>query len=180
MKPTLKQIVSNYDILFGEQTKLSFTFREASKEWFEGVTKKEIKEDIKKLNKKEKNTNKLIKQIQKSFPAIALSFILAILLDMMRQNVVQTDTPIDTDKFKDDLNKEEKKKVERDREEEFTQPSSFVGTVTYTIDLQTMEIELNGRIYNYCRIPRRIFESFQGAPSKGKFYNRSIKGQFLC
>lgn len=180
MVSILEEVIQNYDLLFGEQTKIRFSFRESSRDWLEGVTKKEIKEDIKKLSKKEKDSNKLIKKVRKIYPAVALSIIIAVLLDLMRQNLVQTDTPIEPKEFDDDLKKEEVKEIERDREVDFNQPSSFVGTVTYTIDLQTMEIELNGRIYGYCNIPQRLFDSFQGSPSKGKFYNRSIKGQFLC
>ncbi len=66
------------------------------------------------------------------------------------------------------------------REIEFNQPSSFVGEVIYTVDLQVMTIQLGGRIYNYCSVPQRIFESFEGSPSKGVYYNRSIKNQFNC
>ena len=58
--------------------------------------------------------------------------------------------------------------------------SSFVGRVTYSPPLQTMEIDLNGKKYGYCKVPERIFEGFRSASSKGEFYNRSIKGQFDC
>jgi len=40
-----------------------------------------------------------------------------------------------------------------------------------------MTIEINGRIYNYCGISRREFESFKGSPSKGSAFNRFIKGK---
>lgn len=69
---------------------------------------------------------------------------------------------------------------EADRERDFTQPSSFVGKVTYTPDLQTMEVSLNGNTYNFCKVSERIFDSFEGAGSKGKYFNNSIKGQFDC
>ncbi len=178
--PILEDVIQNYDLLFGKQTKIRFSFRESSREWLQGVTKTEIREQVKKLNKKEKNPNKLIKKIQKIYPAVALIVIIGIILALLNKNQVQVDKPIEPDQFDEELDKKEIEKVEREREVDFKQPSSFVGTVTYTIDLQTMEIELNGRIYGYCNIPARIFDGFEAAPSKGEFYNRSIKGQFLC
>lgn len=67
-----------------------------------------------------------------------------------------------------------------DREKSFDAPSTVVGRVVYTPDLQTMEIELPGKTYNYCGVPERIFDAFKGASSKGAFYNREIKGIFTC
>ena len=67
-----------------------------------------------------------------------------------------------------------------ERELEFDEPSSFVGTCTYTPDLQSMEVQLNGTTYNYCNVPQRIFEQFKEASSKGQFYNREIKGVYSC
>jgi len=58
--------------------------------------------------------------------------------------------------------------------------SSFVGKVTYTPALQSMEINLNGNLYGYCNVPQRIFDGFSSAGSKGEYYNRSIKGQYNC
>ncbi len=65
------------------------------------------------------------------------------------------------------------------REVDFDLPSSFVGKVTWFEDL-TMTIILNGKTYNYCGVPRRIFEGFRSASSKGAFFNRIIKGIFDC
>lgn len=70
--------------------------------------------------------------------------------------------------------------TEDQREKDFEATSSFVGNVVYTPELQTMEITLNGTRYDYCSIPERIFDSFQGASSKGAFYNREIKGIYMC
>lgn len=67
-----------------------------------------------------------------------------------------------------------------DREPIFDMPSSFVGKVTYTPDFNTMEIELLGRVYGFCGVPRRTFDAFEGASSKGAYFNRNIKGQFDC
>ena len=62
----------------------------------------------------------------------------------------------------------------------FTHSSSFVGNVRYNTETQEMRILLNGKAYNFCGVPQRIYESFQGADSKGAFFNRSIKTQFDC
>jgi len=62
----------------------------------------------------------------------------------------------------------------------FTGSSSFVGNVRYDDEDQSMRIILNGKVYNFCNVPQRIFDSFEGAASKGAFFGRSIKGQFDC
>ncbi len=62
----------------------------------------------------------------------------------------------------------------------FTHSSSFVGNVRYNTDTQGMTMILNGKEYDFCDVPARIFDSFQGADSKGAFFARSIKGQFNC
>ena len=67
-----------------------------------------------------------------------------------------------------------------DREPSFDQVSSFVGKVTYSRDFQTMEINLSGKIYGFCRVPERVFDGFEGAGSKGVYFNQTIKGSFDC
>ena len=62
----------------------------------------------------------------------------------------------------------------------FTGSSSFVGNVRYNRETQGMRILLNGIPYNLCNVPERIFDSFEGADSKGAFFGREIKGQFDC
>ena len=62
----------------------------------------------------------------------------------------------------------------------FTGSSSFVGNVRYNRETQGMRILLNGIPYNFCNVPERIFDSFEGADSKGAFFGRQIKGQFDC
>jgi len=60
--------------------------------------------------------------------------------------------------------------------------SAFIGLVTFTPDGETMTITMTntGTTYNYCGVPPRIFDNFRDSPSKGKYYNRAIKGQFDC
>lgn len=40
----------------------------------------------------------------------------------------------------------------------FTHSSSFVGNVKYNPEDQSMEIILNGKKYNFCNVPERVFE----------------------
>ena len=67
-----------------------------------------------------------------------------------------------------------------DREPTFNMPSSFVGKVTYSPDFQTMEINLSGKVFGFCNVPERKFDGFEGASSKGAFFNREIKEQHDC
>ena len=66
------------------------------------------------------------------------------------------------------------------REPAFQHTSSVVGVVVYNPDMNSMQVVLSGKEYNYCNVPYRIFTAFKGADSKGQYYNRSIKGQYLC
>ena len=63
----------------------------------------------------------------------------------------------------------------------FKDPSVVVGLVTYDTETGGLSIFLGGdNRYDYCNVPARIFDSFRGADSKGAYYNRNIKGQYLC
>ena len=62
----------------------------------------------------------------------------------------------------------------------FDPDSSFVGTVKYDQDNQSMQIELNGKKYDFCNVEERLFDSFSGAGSKGAFFNREIKSLHNC
>lgn len=62
----------------------------------------------------------------------------------------------------------------------FTASSSFVGNVRYDKDTQEMRILLNGNAYNFCDVPQRKYDAFEGSGSKGAFFNREIKEQHDC
>jgi len=62
----------------------------------------------------------------------------------------------------------------------FTHSSSFVGNVWFNPEDQSMRILLNGIAYEFCSVPERIFDAFEGADSKGAYFGRNIKGQFNC
>ena len=62
----------------------------------------------------------------------------------------------------------------------FTHSSSFIGNVRFNTDTQEMTMLLNGKRYFWCRVPRRVYDAFEGANSKGSFFNREIKGLYDC
>ena len=67
-----------------------------------------------------------------------------------------------------------------DRQPSFNQPSSFVGQVEYFPEDLSMEILLNGKLYAFCNVSERLYDSFEGAGSKGAFFNREIKTLHDC
>ena len=62
----------------------------------------------------------------------------------------------------------------------FTHSSSFIGNVRYNRETQGMRILLNGKTYNFCNVPERIYDAFEGADSKGAYFARNIRTQFDC
>ena len=62
----------------------------------------------------------------------------------------------------------------------FTHSSSFVGNVIWDRESREMEILLNGSKYHFCNVSERLFDSFEGADSKGAFFNREIKTLHDC
>ena len=62
----------------------------------------------------------------------------------------------------------------------FTHSSSFVGNVLWDRESREMNIILNGKTYHFCNVSERLFDSFEGASSKGAFFNREIKTLHDC
>ena len=83
-----------------------------------------------------------------------------------KDDPIQKDKPVDT---KTD-----------DRQPSFNQPSSFVGQVEYFPDELSMNIRLNNKLYSFCNVSERLYDSFEGAGSKGAFFNREIKTLHDC
>jgi hypothetical protein len=67
-----------------------------------------------------------------------------------------------------------------DRQPHFNQASSFVGEVNYFPEDLSMEVLLNGKLYAFCNVSERLYDSFKGAGSKGAFFNREIKTLHDC
>ena len=62
----------------------------------------------------------------------------------------------------------------------FTHSSSFIGNVIWDRESREMEMLLNGNKYHFCNVSERLFDSFEGASSKGAFFNREIKTLHDC
>lgn len=57
--------------------------------------------------------------------------------------------------------------------------SSNIAAIGYSSFEQVLQVHfLNGFRYRYLDVPQSVFNEFQGAPSKGRYLNREIKGQF--
>lgn len=63
---------------------------------------------------------------------------------------------------------------------QFDQPSSFVGNVVYEKETEELQIVLGDSVYNFCSVPRVIYDGFRKASSKGKYFNSFIKGLWDC
>ena len=55
--------------------------------------------------------------------------------------------------------------------------SSVVHRVCYDAAQQYMLIKLRNTYYHYCEIPQDVVDALVAAPSKGRYYNRYIKGR---
>jgi len=62
----------------------------------------------------------------------------------------------------------------------FDAASSFIGTVVYDDARQELFITIESKVYTFCNVPERVFDGFEGAGSKGAFFNREIKQLFDC
>jgi len=82
--------------------------------------------------------------------------------------------------FKEAIDEHWESLIQEVRFKAFTHSSSFVGNVKYDQDNQSMEIILNGSTYDFCNVSERLYDSFEGANSKGAFFNREIKTLHDC
>jgi hypothetical protein len=62
----------------------------------------------------------------------------------------------------------------------FTHTSSWIGNVRFNTDTLEMRILMNGKAYNFCGVPRRVYDAFEGSPSKGEFYWRELRQLYSC
>ena len=56
--------------------------------------------------------------------------------------------------------------------------SSLIRTVTYGADATLTVHFHSGAVYRYFTVPRRTFEAFLAAASKGTYFNQYIRGGF--
>jgi hypothetical protein len=57
--------------------------------------------------------------------------------------------------------------------------STTLATVGYDETRKVLQLEFRSRaIYQYWGVPRTVHEALLGAPSKGHYFNRAIRGRF--
>ena len=58
--------------------------------------------------------------------------------------------------------------------------STSLATVAYNADRELLQIEFRDRtIYGYRHVPADVHAALLRAPSKGSYFNRVIRGQFV-
>jgi hypothetical protein len=58
-------------------------------------------------------------------------------------------------------------------------PSSVVKAIKYDAPSHTLRIVyVSGNIYDYKKVPEKIYEKMRAAGSKGEFLNTKIKGHY--
>lgn len=58
-------------------------------------------------------------------------------------------------------------------------PSSVVAHMRYDPATATLRIVyVSGMVYDYKKVPGKVYEAMQKATSKGKYLNRYIKGKY--
>jgi KTSC domain len=57
--------------------------------------------------------------------------------------------------------------------------SATLAALAYDEAHEILQLEFRSReIYRYFGVPARVYESLLAAPSKGKFFNQAIRGNF--
>lgn len=57
--------------------------------------------------------------------------------------------------------------------------STSLRTVGYDVERQLLQIEFhNSSIYQYFEVPAAVYEELMQAPSKGAYFNQSIRPRF--
>lgn len=57
--------------------------------------------------------------------------------------------------------------------------SSAISSVGYDERSSTLEVEFrSGAVYDYHDVPPKVWKALLGAPSKGRFFSRSLRGRY--
>ena len=57
--------------------------------------------------------------------------------------------------------------------------SSTLATVAYDEACQLLQLEFSsGAVYEYFSVPLTVYEALLAAPSKGRYFNQTIRGRF--
>lgn len=60
-------------------------------------------------------------------------------------------------------------------------PSSVIADIEYEPELARLTVTFTSdRVYQYFMVPPDVAASFQGAGSKGTFFNTKIRDRFTC
>lgn len=58
--------------------------------------------------------------------------------------------------------------------------SSFILAIAYFYGAGVLEIKMkNGKKYTFMGVPRKVYEEFKAAPSKGRFFNEIIRKRYV-
>lgn len=59
--------------------------------------------------------------------------------------------------------------------------SSAISAIGYDENLKRMKITFKqGKTYDYCGVPKNVFEKFKSASSLGRYYDQYIKDNYNC
>lgn len=59
-------------------------------------------------------------------------------------------------------------------------PSSVIASLQYNVKTQTLRIRfVSGTVYEYKKVPQKIYFAMRAAGSKGSFLNNRIKGHYV-
>ena len=70
--------------------------------------------------------------------------------------------------------------INQGKKRAFTHSSKWVGNVRYNPQNQTMRVMMNNKGYGFCGVPEKVYDAWEGSPSKGEYWWRQIKGQYDC
>jgi len=57
--------------------------------------------------------------------------------------------------------------------------SSMIEAIWYSEDAERLSVRFkSGKEYDYLDVPVELYQEFLSAPSKGKFFNKHVKGQY--
>lgn len=60
-------------------------------------------------------------------------------------------------------------------------PSAVIAAYEYNPAMETLTIRYHsGKVYNYLKVPQQVFKDMRSTMVKGIWFNRNIKGKYVC
>lgn len=56
--------------------------------------------------------------------------------------------------------------------------SSFIKSVSYSPREKKLEVNINKKTYEFYKVPSKVFNNLLSAKSKGKYFNKHLKGKY--